>query len=126
MAFLFLEGISLSKEGLFCVGFRWNKKKSFSFLIPPESKRETLIIPPPPYYCYLSHLFENSDFAQSYPIFAGLASVFSFKVCGQFYLVTLCFCESMFMRKICNRSKGASTLSVKDSSVEFPNTILVI
>jgi len=32
----------------------------------------------------------------------------------------------MFMRKICIRSKGAFTLGVKDSSVESPNTILVI
>ncbi len=36
------------------MGFRWNKKRVFLFLIPPESKRETLFnFFPPLYYCLL-------------------------------------------------------------------------
>jgi len=76
------------------------KKRVFSFLIPSERKRETLLENfPLIIVIYLSHLFENSDFAQSYPIFAGLGSAFSFKVCAPFYLVT---CAFVTKRKLCS------------------------
>jgi hypothetical protein len=94
----------LSKEGLFCVGFRWNKKRSFSFLIPPERKEKKgnfIYFFPPLLLLFIKPFLKILILPRVNPIFARLASIFfPFKVCGPFYyLVT---CAFVTKKKVCS------------------------